>query len=315
MAISDVLGPIRRRWYILLVGLVLAGCAGWAAGVFAPSQYTARGLVMLLPSPLTTGPKGNPLLNLGGLELPARVLIAYYSSEPAQSDLEKVAPKATVQVALEASTQGPIIAVDVKDATPDGAMSVLHYVTDSIPENLARIQQEVGTSKQAAVGSMPLVLDTEARRDSSLMVRLVVAAVLAVLALTFFLVFAVDGILVRRASVDADGDEGPMASDTPDGGVRPTNDVVEVDVAVSDDGPAGREESESRQEVSPTRPPRRLQRRKSAGAARTEAAEGDRVGRSTGSVESPPPEVADDMSARDSVPTMSDEDDTARSAV
>src|SRR6478736_4409102 len=150
MALSDVLGPLRRRWYLVLVGLLLAACSGWATAALAPSQYTTRGLVMLLPSALTTGPKGNALLNLGGLELPARVLIAYYSSEPAKSDLEQFAPKAVVEVTMEESTRGPIIAVDVKDATADGAMRVLHHVIDSIPENLARIQSEVGTAAQAA---------------------------------------------------------------------------------------------------------------------------------------------------------------------
>lgn len=214
MALSDILGPIRRRWYILLIGLLLAGGAGWATGVLAPSQYTARGLVMLRPSAVTTGPKGNPLLNLGGLELPARVLIAYYSSEPAQSDLEKFAPKAEVQVSMEESTRGPIIAVDVKDVTPDGAMRVLAHVTDSIPENLARIQAEVGTSRQAAIGSMPLVLDTEAEPDLSQVVRLLVASVVAVLALTFFVLFSVDGIILRRTNVEASGSE----SQNPDPG-------------------------------------------------------------------------------------------------
>lgn len=213
MALSDVLGPIRRRWYVLLLGLLLAGGLGWAAGTLAPSQYTARGLVMLLPSALTTGTKGNPLLNLGGLELPARVLIAYYSSEPAQAELAKLSPKAEVQVSMEESTRGPIIAVDVKDATPDGALSVLHYVTDSIPENLARIQSEVGTSRQAAIGSMPLVLDVEARPDISLTVRLVVASIVAVLALTFFVIFSLDGILLRRVDSDSGDDNG-----LPDGG-------------------------------------------------------------------------------------------------
>lgn len=206
MALSDVLRPIRRRWYILLIGLLLAAGVGWAVAVLAPSQYTARGLVMLLPSALTTGPKGNPLLSMGGLELPARILTAYYASEPAQSDLEKRAPRATVNVSIEESTRGPIIAVDVKDATPDGAMEVLHYVTESIPENLARIQSEVGTPKRAAIGSMPLVLDLEAERDSSIVVRLVVASVVAMLALTLFVLFLVDGILLRGAD-SSSGDD------------------------------------------------------------------------------------------------------------
>lgn len=163
---------------------------------------------MLLPSALTTGAKGNPLLNLGGLELPARVLIAYYSSEPAQSDIESFSPSAATQVSMEESTRGPIIAVDVKDSTPDGAIRVLHYVAESIPENLSRIQEEVGSPTRAAIGSMPLVLDVEAKRDSSLVVRLVVASVVAMLTLTFFVIFLLDGISMRRIASEGDAREG-----------------------------------------------------------------------------------------------------------
>ena len=232
MALSDVLGPIRRRWYILLVGLLLAAGMGWATAVLAPSQYTARGLVMLLPSQLTTGPKGNPLLNLGGLELPARVLIAYYSSEPAKSDLEKFAPKAEVTVSMEESTRGPIIAVDVTDVTADGAMSVLQHVTDSIPENLARIQNSVNTAKQAAVGSMPLVLDNEAERDISGTVRLVLASVVAMLALTFFVLFSLDGIMLRPTTLDAE--DSPEVDD---------NQIAdETEIATGDSIPDARDE-------------------------------------------------------------------------
>lgn len=200
MALSDILDPIRRRWYVLLLGLMLAGGLVWATWALAPAQYAARGLVMLLPSQETTGPKGNPLLNLGGLELPARVLVAYYASEPAQTDLARLAPKAEVQVSIEESTRGPIIAVDVTDVTPEGALFMLRHVADSIPENLARIQSEVGAAKASTVRSMPLVLDDEAIRDLNSTLRLMVAAGVAMLAITVFVAVSLDGILLRRAA-------------------------------------------------------------------------------------------------------------------
>lgn len=234
MVLSDVLGPIRRRWYILLVGLILAATAGWATALAAPAQYTARGLVILLPSSVATGPNGNPLLNLGGLDLPTRVLIAYYASEPVKDDLQRRAPKADVVVSVEESTRGPIIAVDVKDSTPDGALNVLSYVVDSIPETLARIQAEVGTSKSAAVRSMPLVLDTVAEPDRSVTIRLVVAATVAMLALTFFALFFVDGILVGRTAAKRSRANATDDALDADAGIEPDSDTGTESVSQHD---------------------------------------------------------------------------------
>lgn len=200
MMLTDYTGALRRRWYLVIAGLLLTGLLGYGAASANPPTYTARGLVLLLPSEEAVGEGGNPFLLLGGLDLPARVLVAYFSSDSAQEDVARQAPDAEVSVLLEESTRGPVIAIEVSDSTPRGAVETLRYVAGEIPANLARLQNEVGAPERAALTSMPLTMDTAAETDNGDALRMTTAAVAVGLGGTALLVFAVDGMLLRRRS-------------------------------------------------------------------------------------------------------------------
>jgi hypothetical protein len=192
---------IRRRWYVVLVGLVATGMLGYAAYAVSPPEYKARGLVVLLPSASTVGLGGNPFLGLGNLELPAQVLVAYYSSASAQEDAAKVAPQAKIAVSMEDSTRGPVIAIDVQAPTAKAALDSLDYVSDSIPGTLDRLQREVGAPRSTDVRSLPLTLDGSAVPDRKSATRLAILAGLLGLSGTAFLAFAIDGLLMRRSEL------------------------------------------------------------------------------------------------------------------
>jgi len=200
MAMSGVFGTLRRRWYLVLAGLLLtAGLTAGAAVLFQPS-YTARGLVLLIPPvDAETATGSNPFLGLGGLDLPARVLVASYSSNAAQQDIAKRAPDAEVTVSMEESTRGPVIAVDVKDSSAKGALGLLDYVSSSIPETLQRLQSEVGTPPSTTVTSIPLTMDTEAEVDRSDSMRMIILAAGAGVGLTVLMIFVVESLGTRPA--------------------------------------------------------------------------------------------------------------------
>lgn len=198
MTFGGLLGALRRRWYIVLVGVLAT--AGLGVGVFTvvPTEYTARGLILLLPSVPADEPGGNPFLNLAGLDLPARVLVASYSSNAAQEEIAERAPDAEVVVSIEESTRGPVIAIDVTDTSAEGTLDTLDYIAGSIPDTLATLQSEVGVPLNAVVRSMPLTMDTEAEESFDTTLRLVIAAVALGLALTVFVTYGLDGVLRRR---------------------------------------------------------------------------------------------------------------------
>lgn len=199
MSFTSLLDALMRRWYIVLVGVVLTGALGWGAAMITPVEYSARGLVMLVPPP--SEEEGvNPFLNLGGLDIPARVLATYFTSDSAQMEIQQRSPEAEVGVSIDESTRGPVIAIDVIDTSPSGALDVLDFVAGEIPVVLARLQSEVGATDDIAVRSMPLTMDFEAEPDYTSLTRIVIATVVAGLAATALIAFAVDGLVQRRTA-------------------------------------------------------------------------------------------------------------------
>ncbi|MCF4119992.1 hypothetical protein L1785_03280 [Antribacter sp. KLBMP9083] len=221
MTFSEIVRALGRRWYVVLLGLLLTGWLGYGAWVLTPPVYTARGLLLLLPSDQAVGEGGNPFLVLGGLDLPARILVAYYESDVAKDQVAEVAPDAEYVVAIEESTRGPVIAVDVKEKTPEAAVAALGYIADSIPRELGRLQQEVDAPPESVVQSMQLTMDEEATTDNSGTVRALIAAVGAGLVTTGLMALGADGLALRRRDTvrqKSSGADGAAARATAAGG-------------------------------------------------------------------------------------------------
>ena len=142
--ISDVIRALRRRWYVLLAGLLLTFGLAYGAYSTTPPEYSARGLVLLLPSDSSVGPGGNPFLNLSGLEQPASIVVAYFASTTAKDDIASQAPSAEFDVEIDSSTRGPVIVVTVTDKNADKALATLNYIANQIPLQLQRLQQTGG---------------------------------------------------------------------------------------------------------------------------------------------------------------------------
>jgi hypothetical protein len=198
MSWRDWTAALTRRWYVVLAGLMVTAALIGVSPILAPPEYSARGLVVLLPPREATREGGNPFLGLGGLDLPARILVAYYSSNSAQDAIVAVSPDAEVTVGIEESTRSPVIAIDVIDSSPEAALKTLNFVAETIPTNLARLQAEVSAPTDTRVTSMTLTMDERAEPDLSKLIRMLVAAGVGGLALTALLTFAVDGAARRR---------------------------------------------------------------------------------------------------------------------
>jgi hypothetical protein len=204
---------------VVLVGLLLTTGLVFGAYKASPPEYNARALVLLLPPRADVGKGGNPFLLLSGLEQPAGILAAYFSSAPARSDVEAISPTAEYEVGIDDSTRGPVIAIDVTDESPADTLKVLGYLLEQIPAELARLQQEVDTRGDAVVGSMSLTVDRVAEPDIRGTIRLMIAALVVGMVGTGFAAVALDGFLLRRKqrsgsleedAVDSDSSEDPV---------------------------------------------------------------------------------------------------------
>lgn len=227
MTLTRLARVLVRRWLLVVLGVFLSMGLGLGVAFLTSPDYKARGLVMLYPvASQETGM--NPFLNLGGLELPAGVLTAYFSGDAAQQQIAAESPDAKVTVSIEDSTRGPIIAIDVVDSTAASTMKTLSFVADQIPAELASLQTQVGAGRDVAVRSMPLTIDNRAQVDYSRYVRTIIFAVLLGLVVSALLIFAIDGLLTRRANIRGAGsartvpavDEKELPTD--DGHTEPT---------------------------------------------------------------------------------------------
>lgn len=198
MSFLDVIAALGRRWYVTVAGLFATAALLLGASTLEPPVYTARGLVLLVPSQQMVGKGGNPFLALGGLDLPARVVVAYYESDVAKARFTSGSADSEYLVAIEESTRGPVISVDVTDSSPEGALATLEELTSSVPVELRRLQEEVDAPENAIVSTLVLAKDEEAEADNSGTVRMVIAAAGVGLVVTVVGAVAVDGLARSR---------------------------------------------------------------------------------------------------------------------
>ncbi|MFI2488151.1 hypothetical protein ACH47X_14640 [Promicromonospora kroppenstedtii] len=198
MSFLDVIAALGRRWYVTVAGLFATAALLLGASTLEPPVYTARGLVLLVPSQQMVGKGGNPFLALGGLDLPARVVVAYYESDVAKARFTSGSPDSEYVVAIEESTRGPVISVDVTDSSPQGALATLELLTTSVPVELRRLQEEVDAPEKAIVSTLVLAKDEKAQADNSGTVRMIIAASGVGLVVTVVGAVAVDGLARSR---------------------------------------------------------------------------------------------------------------------
>ncbi|MFJ3403634.1 hypothetical protein [Promicromonospora sp. NPDC090134] len=213
MSFLDVIAALGRRWIVTVVGLLATAGLVYGASTIEPPVYTARALVLLVPSEQVVGEGGNPFLALGGLDLPARVVVAYYESDVAKERFSSGSPDAEYVVAIEESTRGPVISVDVTDASAAATLETLELLTSSIPVELERLQEEVDAPKNTVVSTLVLAKDERATIDNSGTVRMVIAAGGIGLVATVVAAVAVDGLVRSRTRGRKQGPTDPAGSD------------------------------------------------------------------------------------------------------
>jgi hypothetical protein len=242
MSFLDLIAALGRQWMVSVAGLLATAALVWGASAVEPPVYTARALVLLVPSEQAVGKGGNPFLALGGLDLPARVVVAYYESDSAKARFTSGSPDAEYVVAIEESTRGPVIAVDVTDETPQHALETLGQLTSSIPVELRRLQKEVGAPENTIVSTLVIAKDEQAEADTSGTVRMLIAAAGVGLVGTVVGAVATDGMRRsrsrRRTPVTGPPVLKPPASKPADGGPPWNNPAPDSHERRRDDTPA-----------------------------------------------------------------------------
>lgn len=249
MNLADTLKMLARRWYIVLLGVLLA--AGAVIGVWAtvPPRFERTATQVLLPGKKSLPQDGqNPYLYLGGLTLAADVVVRAVGSDDVAREIDEQHPGTEIQVSRDPTTAGPVILMTVTSTRDQEAAAVLQQLTQRTALVLNDLQQEERIPVAERMTVVTLTIDTVGVvRDRT---RLVIGGVagLAVVALALLAAALTDGVARRRQRRRADGAPGVESASVPrraaDAGLTTTprlgaGDEDEVDPSPADEPAEG----------------------------------------------------------------------------
>ena len=198
MYFSDLGASLRRRWYFVLVGvLITLGLAAGAAKMF-PATYSGQAVVVLLPP--RSADAANPYLAIGGSEGVVPALTAAMTDSKTVLNLEASGVSRKFTIGPDLAAGGPLVLVTTEEATPAEAIASLNTVLDRVSVVLNTLQADAGAPASSRVTADVIARDAKAQTVRKTQIRAVIAVVAAGLALTVLLTAALDGLLMRRRS-------------------------------------------------------------------------------------------------------------------
>lgn len=199
MYLSEILAAIRRRRWIVLLGVLLT--VGGSAYLFTvvPPQQVSKASVLLLPPKTVVTDSGNPFLALGGLQPVADVLARALNDGPTHTDLAPEGGPGDFVVSRDTTSSGPMLIVEVTTDDADASTAMLDAVLTTMPDVLDQLQSSVDAQSDAFIRMTVVARDATPTISYKPLVRALIVAVVGGLALTAAVTFAVDGLLVRRA--------------------------------------------------------------------------------------------------------------------
>lgn len=198
MELTAIAAALLRRWYVVLLGLVLTAGLVYVAHEKVPPTYDATASVLLLPPQESLDAGANPLLQLAGLDQPASLVVAYLSGEGPTKVWNADHPTSTREIVVDPQSRGPILIFTVHDPTSAAVMDALTASTDQVPGALTSLQDEVDAPGDARIQSAVLTADIEPTTNTSKSLRALIAAAGLGIAATLAGAVALDGLARRR---------------------------------------------------------------------------------------------------------------------
>ncbi|WP_191563614.1 YveK family protein [Janibacter melonis] len=199
MQLRDVVSAGRRRWWVVVIGVLCALGAGYGAYATTPPTYEATATVLLLPPRATVEDGDNPLLQLGGLNEAVDVLVLELSSQDVRRRVEELQPDSSYEVVNEPSTSSPVLLLTVRDVTSQGALQIRDELLATTPRSLSALQSKITSGSDQQITSRVVSSDKVAESVGRDRVRSALIALVGVGVLTLIALSLVDGALRRRA--------------------------------------------------------------------------------------------------------------------
>ena len=219
MYLRDLGASLTRRWYLLIVAIVLAALASYGAAQMVGPTYAASGGVVLLPPPDPENPDANRFLALGSLKQAGDVLVRSLTNDATHLAIQGQVSGGDYTVEPDYTTSAPVIVVKATAPDPVTTRALLAAVITRVPVNLQDLQNGLKIDPQNQIVVELVDADTKPVLVVKKQLRATAAAGVLVLGLLAVLIGALDGVLMRRrnrqSSIHAVTSPHPSASENP----------------------------------------------------------------------------------------------------
>jgi capsular polysaccharide biosynthesis protein len=163
MPMGDFSAALRRRWLLVLIGVLMTvGLSGAAYMLFKPT-YEITGTVLLLPPPSSSADvSANPYLQLVGLGQAVDLVGVALSDQATQLEFQAISKDVQYTIQPDVRTSSPLLLVDVKDSSPETALKIRDILVARIPVRLEEMQTSLGVSSKDLVTTTVVTLDAQA---------------------------------------------------------------------------------------------------------------------------------------------------------
>jgi hypothetical protein len=223
---------LKRRWYVVCVGLVITLALGWAVSLAVPAKYEATANVLMLPPRTADGTVKNPYLDLGGMEGIADVLVKSMSDLSTGIAIQQAGAQGTFSMLRDTASAAPVLLVTVDGPSSDETVAVEKTILDLIPKKLESIQKASGAEPKTFVTSTVITQDTAPTKITKSQLRAVLIVLAIGLAGSYIAAALLDGLLLSRRRRKT----GPTSSVTngsaPDPAVAPASTRASISAAL-----------------------------------------------------------------------------------
>ncbi len=198
MNLRDLLNSLARRWYVVLLGLLITGGIATALFTVVPVSYISQASVVLLPPKSATDPQANPFLRLGGLSQAVDILTRTINSDAYSEPLIAENRGATFTTAADTTTSGPIILIESRAPSPARATAMTDTVLAAVPDVLDQIQAKLSVSAGFKIDVTTIAVDQKPKLDAKIRLQIVLGVAALGVVLSVLLTGLVDGLALSR---------------------------------------------------------------------------------------------------------------------
>lgn len=202
------MSALRRRWKIVISGLLITAVAGLLALRILPPTYQATGSVVFIPPSVTTDPSSrtgvqgtNPFLDFGSpLAATAEVVSASVNSDASAKSLKARGASGTYQVALDPNSDAPLVSVEATARNAKSAIQTRDLVVAAVQRKLLEIQRSAGSPANQFVRAQTVTMSDTAPRVHGSLIRALAVIVIVGVVLSCGAALVVEGLRRGRQS-------------------------------------------------------------------------------------------------------------------